>query len=96
MNIENVFLNWHGLIKNRKGPYHLVVKNEAGFYYGYGNLKSYENAHHYESCLDGCNLFWFKRQSYNENYRAYLTTSAGDIEVTKANFNSKIRWIGEK
>jgi hypothetical protein len=93
LKIQDVFINWHGLVKNRQGPYHLVVKNETGHYFSaYSYDRRMAGANLYECTFSDCNLFWFQRTG-SKQHSAYLTTAAGDIKITKEDFNSEITFI---
>src|ERR1019366_703395 len=95
MKLQDVIINWSGLIKNRKGPYHLVLKRNDEFYFGSNgassNLNSayhYELLNHYGDWFDNCQIFEAQRRL--GFYKPYLNTAAGDIEITKSDFNSNI------
>lgn len=56
ISLQETINNWHHLIKNRKGPYHLVLKDGDGDnYFGMsGYRKPLSEAYTYETLGSSC------------------------------------------
>lgn len=99
--IKSYIISFENLIKNRKGPFHLVIKTNDGRYissdstfwdYKYqSSLSPKELAFHWDEHDLKPNSIFYNLETY---YRigqkitccVYLTTAAGDILLTRANF----------
>jgi hypothetical protein len=89
INIKDILVNFNGLVKNRLGPYHIVLKNDKSEYQSSSNRwVLFEEAFHYEIIT----LSYDYRKS--ESARLYhgkqgvfhLTTAAGDIPLKESDF----------
>lgn len=93
---KDFLINFDSLVKNRLGPYHLVLKNEKNEYIcpGWRSLNS-RDAYCYDGSITYCCIFnnqlIFKDRG--ERTFPFLTTAGGDIALTQKNFNDKIRFI---
>jgi hypothetical protein len=85
--IKNTVINFHGLVKNRTGPYKIVIKCKDG-YVSMGQItKKKEAAHDYtrnNNCFEA--LRGWSNVNMATPFAIYLMTSAGDIELTKNDF----------
>jgi|ERR1019366_8128871 hypothetical protein len=96
---EILATSFHSLVKNRLGPYKLVLKNDEGTYVAMHtqSLASKDafdyatvSGSAYKEMFEGINIFndpsYYLKSLRGSNFKPYLTTSAGDIELIEANF----------
>jgi hypothetical protein len=89
---KELLINFNGLVKNRLGPYRIVLKNHNGMF-----LTSVDNWYCSDKAYDYClwspdpqkvmYLLFKDRDKFGGS--AYLTTAAGDIELKREHFKSK-------
>lgn len=88
-------LNFEGLVKNRKGPFAIILKNNDGAELtdcslwkksDTSDIVGFDYLNHISNWIRGA-LF---SDQIKYGSKIYLTTSAGNIELTKANFKPEV------
>jgi hypothetical protein len=94
---KDFLIGFDSLIKNRLGPYHIVLKNEQNEYIcsGYRSFNR-ELAYFFDRdlitrCFIPNNQSVFKDRG--EKTFIFLTTVAGDIEISLKQFNKKVKYV---
>lgn len=92
IDVKDVFINFNGLIKNRKGPYNIVlVSNVDGKFIGFNNewYSLQQEAFKYnEYSKDSIKKLLFKDvKTYNGSI--HLTTAAGLIKLSDKDFKNE-------
>lgn len=78
---QEVLINFHILIKNRLGPYKIVVKNEDGDYWSTTEgrwTKNIYRAHEYG---------YYPGNDFGSKWATYVTTAAGDIKILSKDYH---------
>lgn len=98
MTPKDILINWHGLIKNRQGPYKILYKRaDSDVYYDFSTNKWITNiafAYDYSLCPRGfCGVFKDCEIdiSFGLAVKVVLTTAAGDIELKETNIKEQWR-----
>lgn len=90
INVKLILVNFEGLVKNRQGPYHIVLKNEDGEYITLFSKWTLDKSFAHKYDLYSCILSALHRNDeMNDNPLHngkkgvfYLTTAAGDIGLS--------------
>lgn len=91
-------ISFHSLVKNRLGPYKLVIKNDAGTYVAtdtqvsnlYGAYDYLWHTFPLNAIQKALGTFndptYYRKHIRGSNLKSYLTTAAGDIELLEKDF----------
>jgi hypothetical protein len=99
MSVKDTIKNWDVLIKNRLGPYKIVLKNEETLEYictAYNYSINTEKAFDYSKCndnviVDNARELLMKKKI---NFKPYITTKAGDIRLKPLSFQKDWKELG--
>lgn len=102
MAAQNHIINFKGIVKNRLGPYKIVLKNQHGNYLSqFGRpittiLKAFDYAPFKTMCIfyDQKNFSGLSKDGYH--YKSYLSMASGDIELQPEDFgpSALAEWEG--
>lgn len=99
MLVKDAIINWNGLVKNRLGPYKVVLKNEESLEYICNVFKTSlfsRDAFNYSDCfisaltsntidiLEGRNLI--PKKIARAKFKPFITTKAGDVRIRMNDF----------
>lgn len=91
IDVKDILINFNGLIKNRKGPYNIVlVSNVDGKFIGFNNewYSLLQEAFKYNECEGAIRRALF-RDAKRYNGSIHLTTVAGFIRLFDKDFKNE-------
>jgi hypothetical protein len=86
---QDHIINFNGIVKNRLGPYKIVLKNQNGDYLSdlAKPTPKLNRAFNYAEYITMC--IFYDQKHHNDskfNYKPYLTTASKDIELERKDF----------
>jgi|ERR1019366_6588634 hypothetical protein len=100
MSAKDILLNYHGLVKNRRGPFIIAIKriDDGVSYYDFNRdtwVKKPFDAYDYSACPNGyCGVFKDLGADIicGLTVKAVLITTAGDIDLKEEDIKEQWRY----